>query len=66
MMDFFINNGATILISGLLLAVVFWIVSSMFKKRKRGKSIGCSCGCGSCPSASLCQGQDKKDHPADQ
>lgn len=54
MVDFIVNHGATILISGLLLALVLWISVSMFKKRKRGKPVGCNCGCGSCPGASFC------------
>jgi YbbR domain-containing protein len=66
MMAFLINNIATILISGLLLALVLWIVISMIKKKKRGKSIGCNCGCDSCAGNSFCHEPEKKDHSSDQ
>jgi len=59
MLSFLINHGATILISGVLLALVIRIVASMMKKRKQGKSMGCDCGCGSCPGSSFCHPQEK-------
>ncbi len=59
MLHFIINHGATILISGVLLALISGIVASMLKKRKQGKSMGCNCGCGSCPGSSYCHPQEK-------
>ncbi len=59
MLNFLINHGATILISGVLLCLVIRIVASMMKKRKQGKSMGCDCGCGSCPGSSFCHPQEK-------
>lgn len=53
MYTFISSNLATILISGLLLAVVLWIITDMIKKQKSGKSPVCS-GCSGCPSAGLC------------
>ena len=41
-------NLGTILISLALLCVVALIITSMVKKKKRGGSCGCDCGCGGC------------------
>ncbi len=54
MIAFIAGNIANILISAVLLAVVVWISVSLIKKKKAGKSVGCSCGCGDCPSSSIC------------
>lgn len=53
MLTFISNNLATIIISGILLAVVLWIISDMIKKKKSGRSPICS-GCSGCPSAGIC------------
>lgn len=60
MLHFIVNYGATILISGVLLALISGIVASMLKKRKQGKSMGCNCNCGSCPGSSYCQPGEKE------
>lgn len=52
-MDFFIQNGATIVIGLVLLAVVAAIILVMRKNRKKGKT-SCGCGCENCPSAGMC------------
>lgn len=53
MLTFISNNLATIIISGILLAVVLWIISDMIKKKKSGRSPICN-GCSGCPSGDLC------------
>ena len=49
MIEFFYQNGGTILVSVILMFVVVFNV----KKLCREKSI-CSCGCKDCPSHSAC------------
>ena len=49
MLEFIMENGATLLISAILLAVVAMIVLNLIKKKKSGKSVGCSCSCDGCP-----------------
>ena len=58
MLTFILANGGTILVAALLLAVVFLIVCSIIKDRKRGKSsCGCGGGCGHCASSGICHGK---------
>ena len=52
------ENWATILISLLLLALVVWIVVSLLKNRKKGKS-SCGCNCAHCAMAGSCQNHQK-------
>lgn len=54
MITFLMQNLATILISGFLLAVVVLISAHLIRSKRSGKSVGCGCGCSECPSASLC------------
>ncbi len=58
MLDWIIENGATIAVSAVLIAVVGIIVFKMIKDKKAGKS-GCSCGCGNCAMKDVCH-SDKK------
>lgn len=57
MLEFIMQNLATLLISAVLLAVIVLIVAGMVRNRKKGKSAGCGCGCESCPSTSICHKQ---------
>ena len=52
MLTFIVENLANIIISAAILGIVVWISTGLIKKRKSGKSIGCSCShnCASCPS----------------
>lgn len=58
MLDWIIENGATIAVSAVLIAVVGIIVLKMIKDKKAGKS-GCGCGCGGCAMKDVCH-SDKK------
>ncbi len=58
MISFLVNNGATIIVSIILIAIVGSILYNMFKGKKAGKS-SCGCNCGNCPSAGLCHGPKK-------
>lgn len=44
---------ATIIISLILAAIVFFIVRKMVKDKKQGKS-SCGCNCSSCPMGGCC------------
>lgn len=46
---------ATIIISLILAAIVFFIVKKMVKDKKQGKS-SCGCNCSSCPMGGCCCG----------
>ncbi|NLN65810.1 MAG: FeoB-associated Cys-rich membrane protein [Clostridiaceae bacterium] len=61
MLTFIVENLANIIISAAILGIVVWISTGLIKKRKSGKSIGCSCShnCASCPSVTLCSQQVK-------
>lgn len=58
MLSFLENNLATVLISLALTAVVLWIVLSMRKNQKKGKSAG-GCGCSNCPMSGECHSAKK-------
>ena len=54
MLAFFAENWATIVVAGILAAVVVLIVLRLRKNRKAGKT-SCGCGCENCPSAGICR-----------
>ena len=47
------ENIATIIICGVLIAVVAAIIVSMIKNKKKGRS-SCGCGCAQCPMSGSC------------
>lgn len=47
MLEWLVNNLATIIISALLLAVVVLVVCSMVRQKRKGRS-SCGCNCASC------------------
>ena len=53
MFEFLQNNIGTIIVGGVLLAVIVFAAWRMIADKKQGKS-SCGCGCGSCPNSSLC------------
>jgi len=54
MLQYIANHIADIIIVALLLAAVIGIIAGMARKKAKGQSISCGCGCSECPSASLC------------
>jgi|GEM_PF-427402 hypothetical protein len=54
MLQFIADNIANIVIGALLLAAVIGIIAGMARKKAKGQSITCNCGCSGCPSAYLC------------
>ena len=59
MLDFIANNIGTIIVCLVLLTVVFAIVFTMLRDKKRGKH-SCSCGCKGCPLSGKCGETDGK------
>ena len=51
MMEFFTKFGPTLVIGGILLAVVAAIVIHLIRQKRSG---GCGCGCSDCPSKGIC------------
>jgi hypothetical protein len=49
----FINNLGTIVVALIVLAVTGFVIYTMIRDKKKGKS-SCGCNCGSCPSACSC------------
>jgi len=49
----FSQNGPTILICAVLIAVVAAVITGMVHNRKKGKS-SCGCGCSNCAMNSSC------------
>ena len=58
-MDWIIENGATIAVSAVLLAIVGLIVFKMVRDKRKGKG-GCGCGCGGCAMSEYCHKKGDK------
>lgn len=54
MAEFFINNGSTIVIGVILLAIVTAVIRKMLKDRREGKTCGSCSGCSGCAGTSRC------------
>lgn len=54
MIDFIVDNFAAIVISALLLTALMLYLVYWIKRNKKGKALGCGCGCEGCPSEFLC------------
>jgi hypothetical protein len=46
-------NLGTIVVCAVLLLIIGWIIVSMIRRRKKGKT-SCGCSCGSCPMHDAC------------
>ncbi len=56
MLDWVIGNIWTIIICAVLIGIVTAIIVNMVRKKRRGKSMVCSCGsCGNCPMSGQCK-----------
>lgn len=53
MLNWIAANGSTLLVAGILAAVVAAIVIHLVRNKKKGKS-SCGCGCGGCPMNGSC------------
>ena len=51
MLDFFVNNGGTILTAMVVIGIVAAIITKLILNKQRGNSSGCGCGCENCPKA---------------
>ena len=60
MLDWLIENGATVGVTALLSVIVGLIVFKMVRDKKKGKG-GCGCGCGGCAMSDVCHGNSAKD-----
>lgn len=66
MMSWIAANAATILVSAAVAALVLFIIISVIRNGKKGKSpCSCGCGCESCPMGGECSPEkpsaEKKD-----
>jgi len=48
------ENWLTLVLVIAICGIVAAVIASMVKKKKRGGSIGCGCGCASCPMSGAC------------
>ncbi len=62
MIQFFVDNLPTILVSIVLALIVAAIIVKLVKDKKQGKSVGCGCGCKSCPNSAMCHGGEQMSH----
>ena len=53
MLDWLMQNAATIIVGAIVATIVGLIVYKMIKDKKNGKT-SCSCGCGGCPMSDMC------------
>ncbi|MBR5202978.1 MAG: FeoB-associated Cys-rich membrane protein [Clostridia bacterium] len=53
MIEFFIANMGTIIVSVILAIIVSLIIYKMYRDKKKGKS-SCGCNCSSCPMSGEC------------
>mgnify|MGYP004536236317 CR=1 FL=1 len=53
MPEFFTNYWGTLLVGGIVLALLVGIVIKMLHNKRKGKG-SCGCGCDSCPAANSC------------
>lgn len=53
MFEFITTNLSTILVGGLVAALLLGVAATMLRDKKRGKS-SCGCHCTGCPSAGMC------------
>ena len=58
-LNFIIQNLATVLIALALVLVCTLIVVKMVKDKKKGKS-GCGCGCSGCAMSHMCHAQSSQ------
>lgn len=59
MLDWIIENGATVAVAAGLAVIVGLIVFKMIRDRKKGGS-GCGCGCSGCALKDKCHPDTKK------
>jgi hypothetical protein len=57
MISWLIDNFATVVISGVLIALIASIVAGMIKNKKSGKA-SCGCGCSGCSLDGSCREKD--------
>ena len=58
MLTWLMSNLATMVVCLILAAILGWIISTMVKNKKKGKS-SCGCGCSGCAMSGMCH--PKKD-----
>ena len=58
MINWFADNGGTLLVGLILLVIVTLAVRKLISDKKQGRST-CSCGCGGCPMSGTCHQQRK-------
>ncbi len=57
MLEFIINNLATIIISLILIAILALVIRKIVRDRKKGTTCSCGSDCGCCSGSSICHGQ---------
>lgn len=53
MLNFLLENWGTLLVGGIVIALVAAVVVKLRRDRKKGVS-SCGCGCDNCPSSGMC------------
>ncbi|MDR0952006.1 MAG: FeoB-associated Cys-rich membrane protein [Oscillospiraceae bacterium] len=60
MLQFIIENLATIIIGALVAALFVYCVVKLVRERKGGDCSACGCNCASCPNSAGCHSPPKK------
>jgi hypothetical protein len=58
MFNFLADNWGTILIALIVAGIVAAIIVKMVRDKRKGKIIGCDCGCEGCAQADSCGSKD--------
>jgi hypothetical protein len=62
-MDWLTNNIGSIIVGAIVFAILVAVVASLVRKRKRGVSISCDCGCDGCAASSTCHSSPDDNSP---
>ncbi len=54
MLGFLTENLGTIIVGLVVAGVVAAIIIKLVRDKRKGKHIGCDCGCAGCPSSTSC------------
>ena len=55
MLKIILENWSTILVCAILIGIISLIIVKLIRDKRRGKTLGCDCGCNECHYSKNCQ-----------